>query len=133
MMYFATSKFFNKDGKPTAQWKYGENHYKAAALLGLVTSETPFETTYLGKKYMDLSDEMIEKVRPRLCLRVPIIEVYLIEGRKGYFDGMKKLRDLLTEATAVRRRSSIKQMLNQVLSTMPLTSRDQIIENISWK
>lgn len=131
--YAMMGYYFNKDGKYDAQRKYGENHYKAAALLGLVTEEAPFGPTYLGREYAGLPEELKEAVKSRLCLRVPIIDICLIEGRKGPYDGMKEVRKLLTESTSVRRRSSMKQMINQILKAMPEKDRSVIIENINWK
>lgn len=131
--YAMMGYYYNKDGKYDAQRKYGENHYKAAALLGLVTDAPPFDATYLGREYIHLPEETKDLIRPRLCLRIPIIDICLIEGRKGPYDGMKEVRRLLTESTSVRRRSSMKQMINQVLKSIPEKDRSIIIDNISWK
>ena len=125
--------YFKKDANEEAQRKYGATHYKIAELLGLVTEDEPLAATCFGLSYMNRDQQEKERLRPRLCLRVPIIQKYLIGARNGPIDGMKELRIMLTESSAIRRRSSIKQMLNQIYSCLPSRLRDRIIANINWK
>lgn len=123
--------FFDKDGKRGAQFKYGETHYKAAMLMGLVYKDYPCRVTYLGKAYNSCSSEAKEALRPKLCIRVPLIQHYLIEARHGKVQGMAPLRQILTESTALRRRSSTKQMLNAIFDAMPDGSKYR--NNFDWK
>jgi len=129
--YTMIGYFFEKDRNRTAQFKYGETHYKAAMLLGLVYRDYPYQVTYLGKAYMKLSKENCDLIRPKLCIRVPLIQKYLVAVKKGPISGMAPLRSILSEKTAIRRRSCTKQMLNAIFNQM-----DNGIEyrnRIDWK
>ena len=46
--------YFYPESKLHAQWKYGENHYKMAALLGLTSWDKPYRVTDFGVEYMKI-------------------------------------------------------------------------------
>lgn len=129
LMGYYFKKFANKE----AQRKYGDTHYKAAALMGLVTGQEPFEITFIGRAYVARDAKEQDRLRACLCLKIPIIQKYLTDACKNPFDGMALLREIHTESSAVRRRSSIKQMISQIMPHLSLPVCNKIIDNISWK
>lgn len=128
--------FFNKDAADYSNQKYGENHYKLAAQLGLceyADSKAPEGITavsFLGYVYKDLPLEYRDQIRPKLCLQVPFIQHILIEARHNEVNAMAELQSLLTPSTSVRRRSSLQQMMRAIEST--LTTDRHIVKNIKW-
>ena len=128
--------FFNKNAEDHSNQKYGENHYKLAAQLGLCEDADKHakdgitKVSFLGMIYKDLTREERDALRPKLCLQVPFIQHILIEARHGKIDAMGELESLLTHATSVRRRSSIQQMMHAIEKT--LTKDRYVMNNIDW-
>ena len=128
--------FFNKDAEEYSQQKYGENHYKLAAQLGLceyVDKEDPMrgtEVSFLGLVYKDLPKDEKDVIRPKLCLQIPFIQHLLVEARHGKINAMEELNSILNHSTAIRRRSSIQQMMHAIEGT--LDEDDEILMNIEW-
>lgn len=128
--------FFNKEAADYSNQKYGENHYKLAAQIGLCEYADKHaldgitKVSFLGMLFKDLPEETRDAIRPKLCLQVPFIQHILIEARNGKVNAMEELESMLTHATAVRRRSSIQQMMRAIEST--LTKDRSIINNIDW-
>ena len=128
--------FFNKDAADYSNQKYGENHYKLAAQIGLceyadkTDPEGITAVTYLGIVYKDLPKSERDILRPKLCLQVPFIQHILVEARYKEVNAMGELQSLLTPSTSVRRRSSIQQMMHAIEAT--LTKEKQIVGNIKW-
>lgn len=123
--------FFNKDGSKGAQTKYGENHYKTAALLNLTTWKQPYSVTFLGKEYMQLEANVQNEIKVKLFLLVPIIQKTIIRAKYENVNMMDILRKYLSESTAVRRRSNVKNMMDYICrSEVGL----EIVEtNLNWK
>ena len=128
--------FFNKDAEDYSQQKYGENHYKLSAQLGLcefvekTATENGTAVSFLGFAYKDLPKSERDAIRPKLCLQVPFIQHILIEARHGRIDAMGELKSMFTTSTAVRRRSSVQQMLKAIEGT--LQEDKDILKNIDW-
>lgn len=128
--------FFNKDAAEHSNQKYGENHYKLAAQLGLCeyadkhAEDGITKVSFLGLLYKDLPKERRDSIRPKLCLLVPFIQHILVEARHGEVNAMDELETLLTHVTAVRRRSSLQQMMHAIENT--LTADKYIMDNIDW-
>lgn len=128
---------FNKNAQESAQYKYGENHYKLCYQLGLVewagkakiTKAT--KTSQLGTAYLEYNEDARESLQAKLCFRLPIIQRQLTEAKHGTIDGMQMLLDAgLSRSTAVRRRSSMRQMLRAVSATLP--ENMDYTKNIDW-
>ncbi len=128
--------FFNKDADESANQKYGENHYKLSAQLGLCeyadrsAQDGVTAVSFLGLKYKDLPLDQRNQLRPKLCLQIPFIQHILVESRHGTVDAIGELQTLLTPSTAIRRRSSLQQILRAIEGT--LTTEIGIIRNIEW-
>lgn len=128
--------FFNKEAADYSNQKYGENHYKLAAQLGLCeyadkkAKDGITAVSFLGTVYKDLPLSVRNELRPKLCLQVPFIQHIMIEARHGKVDAMAELQSMLTPSTSVRRRSSIQQMMHAIEET--LSSDRYIMNNIKW-
>lgn len=121
----------NKNASDGAQTKYGENHLKMAIQMGLV-SEKPYKVSELGKEYLALSEEERNKIKPKLYMRVPLIQKLLLESKNEKIDAMDEMRIYLSEKTAIRRRSNIKTLLNEISKIASVETQKQIMDNISW-
>ena len=121
------------------QRKWGETHYRLAAMMRLVENGTKAEVTYLGREYEKLArpgsgEEGLRErdvLRPRLCLCSPCIQTLIVNSRHHHFEAMKMYRQMLTENTAIRRRSCTKQMLNAIYASC--SSDEKMAENLIWK
>ena len=128
---------FNKNAQESAQYKYGENHYKLCYQLGLVewagkariTKAT--KISRLGAAYLEYDDESRETLQAKLCFRLPVIQRQLTEAKHGSVDGLQMLLDAgLSRSTAIRRRSSMRQMLRAISRTLPKNM--DYTRNIEW-
>ena len=127
----------NKNAQESAQYKYGENHYKLCYQLGLVEWAGKAKITKatkisrLGAAYLEYNEDARESLQAKLCFRLPIIQKQLTEAKHGDVDGMQMLLDAgLSQSTAVRRRSSMRQMLRAISRTLP--EDKDYTENIDW-
>jgi len=93
-----------------ANRKYGENHGKMAARIGLVQIvEKHFLLSCLGKIFMERSVENRQRLIVRLLLRTPLIG-HLLRINRGDID-MRQVMCELSDSTYMRRRSSVRNML----------------------
>ena len=128
--------FFNKDAEEYSQQKYGENHYKLAAQIGLCeyadkkAQDGITAVSFLGMVYKDLPEEKRDDLRPKLCLQIPFVQYILIKARRGEIDAMSELRSMLTLSTSIRRRSSIQQIMHAIEAAMK--TEKSIMNNIKW-
>lgn len=125
--------FFNKDASEGAQHKYGENHYKLASSIGLVTVEKPYSVTPLYYAYLLSERTQKKEIIAKLLLNIPIIQKILIESEKSSYNVPDLLYQYLSKSTARRRGSSIKQVINSICDIMPETERAIIKNNIEWR
>lgn len=131
--YLHIGYYLSKNGSYNAKIKYGETHYKAASALGLVKVGAPYFVTSIGKKWVHLGQKDRDLLRPKLCLRVPIIQKFFVEAHEGTVYAMDFLCSMLTASTAARRRSSIKQMIHEITDTMPPSDKLLYESRIVWK
>ena len=128
---------FNKDAQESAQYKYGENHYKLCYQLGLVNWAGRARVTkaakisHLGESYLNYDDVSRRDLQAKLCFRLPVIQRMYVEAKHGKVDGMQTFVDAgLSPSTAVRRRSSTRQMLRAISSLLP--EDRNYTDNIEW-
>ncbi len=121
-----------KGAKSGAQTKYGENHYKLAAQLGLVTPNKPLSTTDLGIAYYltEDSDKRKEMLK-RLVMRIPIIQQVLLCADSQLVDMSEYMCRFLSQSTMLRRRSNMRELLSYLMdiSEVPMQHR---LNNIVW-
>ena len=118
MNYLEIGKMLLNDGKERkegAYLKYGENHAKTGASVGLLYElcRTYF-LSCIGVVYAQLPEEQRDCLLTRLILR----NVFVSRMIKATQNGTVKMRQflyMLSDSTYVRRRSNIKTVL-QVLS-----------------
>lgn len=103
-----------KDGAYT---KYGENHLKAAASLGLTRKY--YDTYYLtciGYVFDTLDDGKKEKLLLRMVLRNNLIRRIIRATNNGSLD-MRQFCYMLSDSTYIRRRSNLKKIVNILRDT----------------
>jgi len=128
--------FFNKTGSKGAQTKYGENHYKVAALLGLTKKNKPFDITPLGDYYLTLNGNEKTIFRTKLFLQIPIIQKILVESKYKELNGIQLMKISLASSTAIRRRGNVKAMLNLVFDAClseDFETINKMKENLLWE
>lgn len=125
--------YFYPDSKINAQWKYGENHYKTAALLGLTSWDKPYHVTEFGVEYMKIPKADRAEIRNKLILRIPIIQQVLIQSTDRELKPLEILCKYLAESTAKRRHSNVHVMVDLVLDSFDGKQKIELIENIKWK
>lgn len=121
----------NKNASELAQTKYGENHLKLAIMLGLV-KEKPYVVTSLGKEYLRLSVRDRHIVRDKLAMRIPMIQYLLVRSKNETIDGTEYMKSVLSEKTAIRRRSNVRKLINNIGDLSSADMKKQILDNIVW-
>lgn len=125
--------YINKNTSKGAQIKYGENHYKVAAAIGLTSFKKPFHVTALGKRYMSLSSEDKIIIRNKLFLLVPIVQKIIIDAKYKIVHPVDILRLYLSESTSIRRRSNVRTMVESVYKDASIELLPKIKKNLYWK
>ena len=125
--------YLNKDTTVVAQRKYGENHYKLVALMGLATLDGQLKITSIGREYVSLPEFEKKTIRDKLFLRIPTIQLFLIKAAKGKICGNDLLSPILKESTINRRRTNINKIIACVIEHFPREERLLIENNIMWK
>lgn len=101
-----------------ADTKYGENHGKTAVQLGLCYQDSHhnFWTTCFGRCFNDLSDVEKESLKAKLCLYIPIIQNYFVQGMNE--DLLSSYFNILTESTQKRRKPNVIKLITIVKSSL---------------
>ena len=89
--------------KEGADKKYGENHMKTAALMGLcsIKKRKAYINT-ITTAFNKLSNEEIKDIRPKLALHIPFIQNYYFDGASQ--EALMKNLSILSESTIIRRK-----------------------------
>ena len=114
MKYLEIGKMLLDDGKERkdgAYLKYGENHAKTAAMLGLSYEicKTYF-LSCLGMVYPELDEDTRDKLIVRLILRNKLI-IRLWQASQNGNVNVREFLYMLSDATYVRRRSNVKKIV----------------------
>lgn len=125
--------YFYPESKLHAQWKYGENHYKMAALLGLTSLDKPYHVTDFGVEYMKIPQNERNEIRNKLIWRVPIVQQIMIRSINNELKPIDVLTQYLAISTAKRRHSNVHVMVNLVVDSLETNAKVKISENIKWK
>ena len=99
--------------KEVADKKYGENHIKTAAQMGLCSFRNCMaNSNTLGSMFIKLSEEERDNLLPKLCLYVPIIHNYF---KLGATDEIRdNMLSILSLTTQKRRRSNVNTIIETV-------------------
>ena len=115
-----------------ANTKFGENHGKVAALLGVVDCKNSrICPTFLTSAFCTFSDEDQQKILSKLFFRIPIIQILLRAAANGEVNGYSPMNQL-KPSTKIRRAYSVKSILTFVrdVAATELIFR---LDNIYWK
>lgn len=107
-----------KPRKEGADLKYGENHSKTAAQMGLCAiSKCRVYPSYLGIAFQKLTKEEQRLLTPKIILFIPYI--YNQYASKATHETIMESVSILKESTQKRRLSNIWSLVNQVNAILP--------------
>jgi hypothetical protein len=124
--------FFNKDGTDNAKRKYGENHYKLVASLGLVTKEKPLNLTPLYYEYKKMDQDKKDEIKAKLMMNIPIVQRLCCIALNQRISVYALMLENLSESTARRRRSNVKSILQEVMKYMSPDMAALMSINLKW-
>lgn len=132
--YLETGKILFNDNvsrTDSAYRKYGENHIKMAASLGLAFKvDDIYYLSPIGCTFDELPKDVRNKLLVRLILRNKLISQLLLEASKKSFDMEAYLYEL-SESTYKRRRTNIKYVMG-LLNSSTEYDFSTIIRNINY-
>ena len=103
--------------KEVADKKYGENHMKTAAQLGLCNFERcRANGNSLGNQFVKLSDTEQKALLPKLCLYIPYIQNYFMSGSRE--QSLEEMLNILSETTRVRRRPNVNTIIDTIKNSL---------------
>jgi hypothetical protein len=92
--------------KEVADKKYGENHMKTAAQLGLCRfSKCRANANALGSNFIKLKERDMKAIIPKLCLYIPYVQNYFMAGATD--EAREEILSILSKTTQVRRRPNV--------------------------
>lgn len=113
--------------KEGANKKYGENHSKLAEELMLVTfskkGSTIIENTSFGNFSISISNEDRLELIKRIFIRNNFAKEVIREAKNNEVNYMDLAMKVLSESTAIRRKSNVKQLLMLTLKDTCLWKR----------
>lgn len=124
--------FFNKDNNDDAQRKYGENHYKLAASLQLVSERKPYAITDISREIKNKSDKEKREFFIKMSLGIPVVQHIIVLASEQEVDLVNYLNDYLAPSTAIRRGSSVKKLLELILEKGNSENLIKIKKNLGW-
>jgi hypothetical protein len=99
--------------KDVADKKYGENHMKTAAQLGLCRFEKcRANVNALGSLFIKLSEADRRNILPKLCLYIPFIQNYFMAGATD--EVRDEILSILSPSTQARRRSNVNTIIQTI-------------------
>ena len=120
------------NAKLEANIKFGENHGKAASLLGLISMEKKrFKSSSLSAAFCGLA-ETSEKIKliQILFFRIPIVQLTLKQAEGGRVNGYNNMTEL-TVSTKKRRGQCLRNIFRE-FSELNVDLLSQRINNIYW-
>lgn len=96
-----------------ADKKYGENHMKTAAQLGLCRfKKCRANSNAFGKLFMTLSDSDQKNILPKICLYIPYVQNYFMAGATNEI--REEILSILSQTTQNRRRTNVNTIFQTV-------------------
>ena len=103
--------------KDVADKKYGENHMKTCAQLGLCHFEKcKANPNALGNIFIKLTERERADILPKLCLYIPYVQNYFMGGATD--DVRDSILSILSKTTQIRRRSNVNTIIKTVKDAM---------------
>lgn len=120
LKHVEVGKLLLNDGKERndgAYTKYGENHAKTGAALGLIQelSKTYF-LSCIGTVFFDMNSDEREKILVRMLLRNRLVERIICASNNGRID-MRQFFYMLSYSTYVRRSSNVRRIMDELYKT----------------
>ena len=110
--------------------KYGENHAKVALEMSMVNFERKgaivVKNNSFGNFSVGLSSYDRTELIKRLALRNVFIQKLIYLAKNGLVNYMDVACEVLSESTAIRRKSNVRQIVNLILND------NEIVDNIVW-
>ena len=117
--------------KLEANTKYGENHGKVAAQLGiLILEKQKLYPSCLTDVISSLGEKEREILYAKLCFRIPIVREFLKRAKDGNINGYEPLCKL-SDSTRERRGSSIRTILRQI-ALLDSEEINRRLSNVQW-
>lgn len=98
--------------KRGADFKYGENHSKCAALMGLCHIDKGVWTNPFSFAFERLDITAQSLLRPKLCLRIPLIQAFYKHNKSQEF--LELSLTCLSDSTMIRRKPNVIKLINVV-------------------
>ena len=99
--------------KEVADKKYGENHMKTAAQLGLCRfAKCRANANALGSNFVKLNERDMKAILPKLCLYIPYIQNYFMAGATD--EVREEILSILSKTTQTRRRPNVNMIIETV-------------------
>lgn len=99
--------------KEAAYVKYGENHAKTAAQMGLCSvKKGKINISYMGIVFTKLTEKEKKELAPKLLLYIPIIQNYFAADKDGAL--IQKYLNQLSVSTQKRRISNLNTLIEKV-------------------
>lgn len=96
-----------------ADKKYGENHMKTAAQLGLCSfAKCRANANALGNAFIKLNEKDQKNILPKLCLYIPYIQNYFMAGATD--EVREEILSILSKTTQNRRRPNVNTIIETV-------------------
>lgn len=103
--------------KEVADKKYGENHIKTAAQMGLCSfAKCRANTNTLGNLFIKLSEAERADLLPKICLYIPFIHNYFKRG--GTDEVREDMLSVLSVTTQNRRRSNVNTIIETIKNAL---------------
>lgn len=103
--------------KDIADKKYGENHIKTAAQLGLCRFERcRANRNALGDNFIKLNDTDRKNILPKICLYIPYIQNYFMAGATD--EARENILSILSKTTQDRRRSNVNIIIQTINNSL---------------
>lgn len=123
-------------GDPTAtlaaNTKFGENHGKAAAILGIANcTNKRIVPSSLSAEFCCLDDRIKIAIIKKLLFRIPIIQVLLKASASGKVNGYYPMHEL--QDSTMRRRGQCLRAIFRLLKEYDDADLNARIDNILWE
>lgn len=107
----------NEKRNNVADKKYGENHMKTSAQLGLCRFyRCRANANALGNLFVKLCDTERKNILPKLCLYIPYIQNYFMAGATD--DVRDKILSILSPTTQNRRRPNVNMIIQTIKESL---------------
>lgn len=121
------------NAKMEANIKFGENHGKGAALIGLAECEnSKFSCSSLSIGFCKLDDQNDRrKLIIKLYFRIPIVQMILRHSAKGKYNGYDTMNSF-SESTKKRRGQCLRKIFKS-FRELNNTELNHRLENVYWE